>query len=81
MDAKIHTGFLFIGCLLLWLRLEATCSTVTAMPEAALARNSCDLAETASRSRKAPGEQNCDTGFLGKNSPKAQAVMITTEDA
>jgi len=31
-------------------------------------------------SRKAPGEQNCDTGFLKKSLPKAQAVMITTED-
>jgi len=51
------------------------------MPEAALARNSYYLAKTASRSRKAPGEQNCYTGFLKKSLPKAQALMITTEDA
>jgi len=37
------------------------------MPEFALARNSCDLAKTASKSRKAPGEQNCNTGFLDKD--------------
>ena len=61
--------------------MEATCSTVTAMPEAALALNSCDLAKTESKSRKAPGEQNCYTGFLKKILPKAQAVMIITEDA
>jgi hypothetical protein len=51
------------------------------MPEAALARNSCDLAKTASKSRKAPGEQNYYTRFLKKSLPEAQAVMITTEDA
>jgi hypothetical protein len=61
--------------------MEATCSTGTAMPEFALARNSCDLAKTASKSRKAPGEQNCNLGFLEKISPKVQAVMTTTEDA
>jgi hypothetical protein len=59
--------------------MEATCSTGTAMPEFALARNSCDFAETASKSRKAPGEQNCNTGCLEKTSPKVQAVMLTTE--
>jgi len=59
--------------------MEATCSTGTAMPEFALARNSCDPAKTASKSRKAPGEQNCNTGCLEKTSPKAQAVMTTTE--
>jgi len=48
------------------------------MPEYALARNSCDLAKTASKSRKAPGEQNCTTGCLEKTSPKAQAMMTTT---
>jgi hypothetical protein len=61
--------------------MEAICSTGAAMPEAALARNSCDLAKTSSKSRKAPGEQKCDTGFLVKSSPKAQATLITTEDA
>jgi hypothetical protein len=49
------------------------------MPEFALARNSCDLAKTASKSLKAPGEQNCNTGCLEKISPKAQAMMTTTE--
>jgi hypothetical protein len=61
--------------------MEATCSTGAAMPEYALARNSCDLAKTESKSRKAPGEQNCNTGCLEKISPKVQAVMINTEDA
>src|SRR5262245_116276 len=56
MDAKIHKGLLFITrCLLFLLRMEATCSTGTAMPEATFARNSCDLAKTASKSQKAPG--------------------------
>jgi hypothetical protein len=59
--------------------MEATCSTGTAKPEFALARNSCDLAKTASKSRKAPGEQNCNTGCLLKISPKAQAMITTTE--
>jgi len=49
------------------------------MPEYALARNSSDLAKTASKSRKAPGEQNCNTGCLKKISPKAQAVATTAE--
>jgi hypothetical protein len=61
--------------------MEATCLTGAAMPELALARNSCDLAETASKSREAPGEQNCNTGCLVKISPKVQAVMTITEDA
>jgi hypothetical protein len=61
--------------------MEATCSTGTARPEVALAQNSCDIDKTAKKSRKAPGEQNCYTGFLKKSLPKAQAAMITTEDA
>jgi len=59
--------------------MEVTCSTGAAMPEFALARNSCDLAKTARKSRKAPGEQNCNTGYLEKTSPKAQAILTTTE--
>jgi hypothetical protein len=59
--------------------MEATCSTGAAMPEYALTQNSSDLAKTASKSRKAPGEQNCNTGCLEKTSPKVQAVMTTTE--
>jgi hypothetical protein len=60
--------------------MEATCSTRAAMPEFALARSSCNLAKTASKSRKAPGEQNCNTGCLEKTSPKVQAMMMTTTE-
>jgi hypothetical protein len=59
--------------------MEATCSTGAAMLEYALARNSRYLAKTASKSRKAPGEQNCNTSCLEKTSPKVQAAMTTTE--
>jgi hypothetical protein len=47
--------------------MEATCSTGIAMPEFALTRNSHDLAKTASKNRKTPGEQNCKTGCLDKD--------------
>ncbi|HMB30060.1 MAG TPA: hypothetical protein VKS99_18255, partial [Blastocatellia bacterium] len=72
MDAKIHTGFLFITrCLLYLVEDGSDLFNGEAMPEAALAQNSCYLAKTASKSRKTPGEQNCSTCFLEKISPKA----------